>query len=650
MAASRSRMEPSTPTLRKQPAVRPQPKAAPVLPMPCLLPATVSGSLLWMCFHPLSWGWLAWVALVPLLFLVRSTSRPRRIYLSAWAGGIVLFVAALQWLRAADQWMPFPKYPMHAAWLALAVYCSLYFPLAIYLTRVLERRTRLPLVVTFPAVWVALEYVRAFMLTGFPWYYLAHSQHEFLTIIQIADLGGAFAVSLLVAAVNALAFDVVYQVPQVRAFFRLQEPNARHRTFGDDWPELGGSFFFASWRRGILVDLFVVIALLGAAYLYGDFRLQQPPSLPGPRVAILQGNLDIRLRNEAHQANVDPKLRQKLDEVRFKELMMAIGSHYERLCKYAEHYAATDLFIWPETSYPQPWFEVTRDLPLSDVPELWQFWEETSRKGMRDALAPLKTPQLVGVNTRFFDRDKKLRLHNSALLLNSHGSALARYDKMHGVPFGEYVPLRDWLPFMNWFAPYDFDYSIRPGEAFTRFTVEAADKEYRFGVLICYEDTDPFLAPHYARNENDGKPVDFLVNISNDGWFDGTSEHDEHLAVSRFRAVECRRALVRSVNMGISAVIDGDGRVLKPELANKGDEVPVWAIHGDSARVDALPHDEWGTFRKVAGVLIAWVPIDNRYSFYAHYGDWLAGLCWLLILAGTLGMWVFRRFRPVPPS
>src|SRR5262249_56421242 len=102
-------------------------------------------------------------------------------------------------------------------------------------------------------------------------------------------------------------------------------------------------------------------------------------------------------------------------------------------------------------------------------------------------------------------------------------------------------------------------------------------------MVICYEDSAPYLARQYARPEGGEPPVDFLVNTSNDGWFDGTAEHEEHLAVARFRAVECRRALLRAVNMGISAVIDGNGRVLRPERTRvgvAGKQGPLWDVPG----------------------------------------------------------------------
>ena len=158
----------------------------------------------------------------------------------------------------------------------------------------------------------------------------------------------------------------------------------------------------------------------------------------------------------------------------------------------------------------------------------------------------------------------KFKQYNSALSLPvRRRRQVDRYDKIHRVPFGEYVPLRDWLPFMNHFAPYDHDYSVRIGENLTRFVLG----KYRFGVLICNEDADPVLGRAYGSEDSDGPAVDFLINISNDGWFADTCEHEQHLAICRFRAIECRRAVARSVNTGISAIIDSNGRVRETEAA-----------------------------------------------------------------------------------
>src|SRR5262245_16637081 len=178
------------------------------------LPALASAGLLWLCFFPVAWGFLGWVALVPLLALVRAEASPRRIKLCAWLAGSAFFWPILTWMPVAD-------YRMYYTWAMLAVYCSLYFPVAIALLRRLDRGTRLPLIVTVPVVWVGLEFIRSFFLTGFAWYYLGHTQHDYLAMIQVTDLGGAYLVSLLVAAVNAWLFEVHYACRPVRRLLGL---------------------------------------------------------------------------------------------------------------------------------------------------------------------------------------------------------------------------------------------------------------------------------------------------------------------------------------------------------------------------------------------------------------------------------------------
>jgi apolipoprotein N-acyltransferase len=142
-------------------------------------------------------------------------------------------------------------------------------------------------------------------------------------------------------------------------------------------------------------------------------------------------------------------------------------------------------------------------------------------------------------------------------------------------------------------------------------------------VIICYEDTDPDLARRYSLPEDGAPAADFLVNISNDGWFCGTSEHEEHLAICRFRAIETRRSLARAVNMGVSAVIDGDGRVV------------------------ALPGPTWAESKKVSAVLTAAVPIDERMSLYSRWGDWLPWSCLGVVALGlVVSLWRRRSLQP----
>jgi apolipoprotein N-acyltransferase len=502
---------------------------------------------------------------------------------------LAFFWPVLQWLRVGDYNM------MYFSWAALATYCACFFPLAIFLVRRLDRHTRLPLLVTLPAVWTALEYLRAHFLTGFPWYFLGHSQHDYLAVIQIADLGGAYGVSFLVAAVNALLFETLYSRPGFRTFLAL--------------PELAKPHF----RWSLLIQGLVVIILLTGTLSYGDWRLKQTEFDSGPRVALIQGNLEQEIRNEASFSKGDAQ----------KKMIV----HYQKLCdQAADHRPRPDLIVWPETSAPENWDEAPPGAPDAYCQEL-----------ARRVAKAWETNVLLGMTSTVTEAKGGSHSYNSAVFIGSDGVPGGRYDKIHLVPFGEYVPFKDRLPWMKAFSPYDFDYGIDSGEHLTRFTLGA----YHFGVVICFEDTDPDLARGYVRTDDDHEPVDFLINTSNDGWWKGTSGHNEHLAISRFRAVETRRAVCRSVNMGISAVIDPNGRVLEPQTVKSTGEMKFWEIKTENGQTNQLPVSRWSEFKKVAGVLIAAVPIDHRASLYAQWGDWLSWGCWALLGVGLL--WSFLR-------
>ncbi len=241
------------------------------------------------------------------------------------------------------------------------------------------------------------------------------------------------------------------------------------------------------------------------------------------------------------------------------------------------------------------------------------------------------------MNFHHLDAEFKEHRFNSALLINREGHVEGRYDKVHCLPFGEFIPLENWFPFLVHFC--QTNKSLRAGEKFTRFTLKREDgRVFDFGVVICFEDSDPVLVRQYVQSTSDGEPVDFLVNISNDGWFDGTCEHEEHLAISRFRAIECRRALVRSVNMGISAVIDGNGRVQEPQKQKWDIEPKTWVVNEVDGRIPELAEARWHEFKKVAGVLVATVPLDRRASLYAVWGDWLPWGCLAFLAVGWI--WV----------
>jgi apolipoprotein N-acyltransferase len=644
------------------------PRLAPVrCPLPWLAAPLVSAGVLWACFFPLSWGWLSWIALIPFLTLARSQARPALVYLGAYVSGAIWFICSLQWMRVADE-------RMAAAWVALGLYCAAYFPLAIALIRMLESRWRWPLLLSVPVAWVALEFLRSFFLTGFAWYFLGHAQHRFLEVIQIADLGGAYLVSFLVALVNGWCADLLFQLPQVQRFLGLRArlPGASAPTTEPKGPPAS-----VDWRWIARWGLLVVL-LLAATFAYGVGRISQEKFRMGPLVGLLQGNLDQRFRNAAAVFRGDAPY--------------TMWKHHAELAKHLMVFdPQPEMMIWPETSFGYTHTLLPED--LRPVSEGEKRHVELVGKLVRGTTTETRSAHLLGLNLWDKADWKNPRHFNSALLVDRKGWTMGRYDKMHRVPFGEYVPLVEVFPFLQNFAPYDdIKYAIIEGEKFTRFTLRTREEEpgtenkvgtgppstmhqehqgasearsrvqaggpelvqphhqrgeYRFGVLTCFEDTDPFLARQYGREHADGPTVDFLVNMSNDGWFDGTCEHEEHLAISRFRAIETRRALVRSVNMGISGVIDGSGRVLKPTLKAKKGIIHLWAVEPGKDSFPALPVSEWGEFKKVAGAMQVMVPLDDRTSWYPFLGDWLPLGCWAILGLGLV-MRLTQRFRKQP--
>jgi len=546
--------------------------------------ASASAVLLWGSFFPLNCGVLAWFALVPLLVLVRAESSPRAIYGAAMAGGMIFALAALKWMRVADPMMVF-------AWIALAFYVALYFPLAIWMLRRLDR-LRLPLALTAPAVWVSLEYLRAHFLGGFAWYFLGYAQHDFLPMIQIADLGGAFAVSVLVAAVNGMLFELLSRLPAIRAWLGISSNSPR--------------------RHMALVGASITILLVACSAGYGYWRLGQNDFAQGPRVTLIQTNIPQEVKNEKSDDNDDGTRARKRIMSELEQLSNLIKQ--ERL--------NSTLTVWPETTYPYDWLEIADDAPDGDLPEGFRQDCDVCRRECAAVASYYHSAVLLGMNTlrygKLQDKDRfNSARFNSAVLIGKDGRERGRYDKIHCVPFGEYVPARETCPWMMHFSPYDHEYSLTPGTVQTRLLLPGENRDYRFGVLICYEDSDAVLARHLVCDTSDGPRVDFLVNISNDGWFKGTEEHELHMAVCRFRAIETRRAVVRAVNMGISGVFDGSGRCL----------------------IAAGP--TWRESKKFATVVSADLPLDTRSSFYALAGDWVAVAC-AVSCVGLLGVTAFR--------
>ena len=571
------------------------------------LPAVLSGLLLWLAFFPLNLGPVAYVALVPFLSIIRAEgiSSGRR-YLAAFFGGLAFYTMALGWIRVAHPAMALFAFP------GMSLYGSIYFPIALFLLRRLDR-AKLPYAVTLPIVWVGIEYFRAhfptgypfmksanaFQLIGFGWYFLGYTQHAVLPLLQAADLGGVYLISAVVASVNGMLYEWALRSRLFLKFIGI--------------PSVWRPYTF---HREVVVSAAVALFAL-VVVGYGSFRMIHPPFEFGPRVAALQESI--------------PQT-DKMEDTK------SLFQRYNKLCVNAANASPKpDLVIWPETCFPGNWYQLSGQATEATAPVEIQNGLKENELVREFAGENWQTNVLLGLNALEYDGERTWKSNSAIIVRPPLKSARkdplklapaatvdpVRYDKMHLVPFGEYVPLKETFPWLQAFTPYKHDYSCRPGDRFVTFELKPLDprvkkRDLTFGVLICYEDSDPSIAREYNPSSGRGTGADFLVNMSNDGWFDGSEEHEQHFAICRFRAVESRRSVVRAVNMGISGIIDPDGRVKE------------------------LPDFEWGDSKKKIAIVSAEIPLDSRGSFYAFAGDWVPVLCWFLVLAG-LGLAHWRK-------
>ena len=253
------------------------------------------------------------------------------------------------------------------------------------------------------------------------------------------------------------------------------------------------------------------VLLAGAAIVYGLTDYSQI-ALPSIRVALLQGNISQKIK-------WDPAFQ---DEtlLLYRDLTLAQDSF------------RPDLVVWPETAVP---FFLRHD-PRRHVVE--------------KVAAEISAPLLVGAPDRGGELNSRYTV--SAFLITPKNGIAGKYDKIHLVPFGEYVPLRRILFFVNKITQGAIG-DFTPGTEFTVFSIPAG----RFGVSISYEIYFPSEVRRFVQNG-----AEFLVNITNDAWYGRSAAPYQHLAMVVFRAVENRRYLVRAANTGISAVVAPDGRIL----------------------------------------------------------------------------------------
>ncbi len=478
-----------------------------------LMLCVATAILITLSFPSMSWWPLAWISLVPFLIALDGKSTWQGIRIG-FLCGCLTFSGTLYWLFHITEWF---SVVAAVGVVALFLYLSLYYAVfGMYVCRT-SQWTPLKRLIVIPSVWVALEWVRGIVFTGFDWISLGHSQAPNLVSIQIADVAGVYGISFVVCMVNVFA-------AQIR---RLPERPLCRRVY-----------------------LAVFTAILVSHWLYGLIRLSQPLPAKSLTVGVVQGNIEQEM---------------KWAEFAWPMIMKAYRTFTMEVA--AEK---PDLIIWPETSFPGI------------------LGEDDALFGQVEALArTVSIPMMLGAIERRGDD-----YHNTVLLMGADGRIGSQYDKIHLVPFGEFLPGRALIgPLADLVPISDFT----RGE---RWTVFESPGIAPFSVLICFEDTVARMARPFVQ-----AGAQWLLNMTNDAWFKDSKAADLHLTSSIFRAVENRRSLVRSANTGISSVIDPFGRRLN-EVQSE-----------DGRRVD------------VAGTFVQEVPLNTGLSLYTRFGNVFVFLC-----------------------
>jgi apolipoprotein N-acyltransferase len=518
---------------------------------------------------------LAWFSLVPVFLALRGCRRAWGAALLGLFAGLAYFFAAIYWVSHAMTAFGGLSLPLSLfALTLLALYMAAHWALAFGVTAHVRARLGWPLWAVLPPVWAAAELSRNYLFSGFPWADLGYTQVRTLPVAQLASVFGVYGIAALVALVNTALAEAAAAV--------------RER------------------RRPPLRPAAAAALALALTLGYGAFHLAsvraEAASAPRIKVGVVQPNVDQSRKNSR-----DVYDRYILDR------LVPPTLEADR--------AGVDLVAWPEAAYP---YDVPPDLQSFDV----------NGSGLPHLG---RAHLLAGAPTVEWLRNEKgrrvPRVGNMLFLLDPDLRVLGRYQKMHLVPFGEYVPalVSKLLPFVQQIVPTMAPATPGNVYAMLEFRPRAEGAEaaragdpIRLAPLICYDAIFPEIVRNFMRED---PPPDLLVNATNDAWYGYSSGPYQFLAIVQLRAIEARRAIVRPAYAGVSAVI-----------------LPTGELQPGAIDVGPVDPDRSPDRNEPARLLVAEVPRLRKGTLYTSIGDLFAYACALFAAAALAAAW--RRRTP----
>jgi apolipoprotein N-acyltransferase len=411
---------------------------------------------------------LAWLALIPWLYVIGSRPAVRQTVYASYAAGLVFFAGTFYWFSETMVIYGGLSIPLAiGVGVLFVISYALYFVLfGLGLHYAVKQFGARGLFFAAP-LWVTVELLRAILFSGFPWMLSGYALVPYTGILQIVVWTGIYGLSFLATAVNS-------------------------------------AFVYGILRRSKMW-----LGIAAAVVLFSIFL---------PLIGARQSGDPIAVRLVQTNISIDQPWKKPDSD----ELLDELGKLSTR------DTGRPRIVVWPET--PAPFY-------LNEDTDFRTRMQEIARK--LGAYFLLGYIDAVGEGPS-----------NSAALLNPNGDQVSRYDKMHLVPFGEYVPFKRLLFFAESLTRQVGEFA--PG---TEYTISPLDG-HRISTAICYESIFPDLVRRFVRRGSE-----LLVVITNDGWFGESSAPYQHLRMGVVRAVENRRYMVRNANTGISAIIDPYGRI-----------------------------------------------------------------------------------------
>ncbi len=528
----------------------------------------VSGGLFATIFAPFNCEKYAWIALVPLYFVVCDMQNRWQAFCAGYIFGFTWNVFAFAWLREIMVGMPFIVSLILPIILAsiLAFYSAIF---AMFIP-ILKRNILIPfkiqmlgysemkkyenksyvkeiiLVASLASLWCVLEWIRSWFLSGLPWNFISVSQWRNIPLIQFAKYAGSYGISFIIVFANiAIAITI------------------------NNWKR---GYLYGKHRKPLAVIVtFILIIIVILTGNLSTTEIKTKTLIAG----VVQGNIEQCRFPTPEQAQ------NALDTyISLSELGITLKP---------------DVMIWPETA-----------VPVSYV--LNNPFSEQYRNKLSSLINESQIPFLIGtIDYRFppfAKTNKEYKVYNSAMFIDKNAKVADTFDKIHTVPFGEYVPFRNLIP--NFIVKMiDMGRDLTPGQRYEPIEIKEGIKA---GISICFEDVFPYI----TRKEFQ-KGANLLIVISNDAWYPKSSESEQHLANTIFRTIETGLPLIRAGNDSNSCLILSNGEILDKnkitDANKKGQGVATFKVD---------------------------VPINPQATFYTKYGNVFILICSIICSYGFI--------------